>query len=110
MLAIAQSALSRQVRLLEVERRQNLLSRDGRGVTTTDAGKLLLGHSRGMLHQVARARIWDECEAHWRDAWPSAWLRKRRPQTLLHQVGGANQLLLVSPVQVQFGQAKACPL
>lgn len=55
-LGIAQSALSRQVRLLEVELRQNLLSRNGRGVTTTDAGKLLLDHSRGILHQVARAR------------------------------------------------------
>lgn len=55
-LGIAQSALSRQVRLLEVELRQNLLSRNGRGVITTDAGKLLLEHSRGILHQVARAR------------------------------------------------------
>ena len=55
-LSIAQPALSRQVRLLEVELRQNLLLRNGRGVTTTDAGKLLLEHGRGILHQVARAR------------------------------------------------------
>jgi LysR family nitrogen assimilation transcriptional regulator len=55
-LNIAQPALSRQVRLLEVELRQNLLLRNGRGVTTTDAGKLLLEHGRGILHQVARAR------------------------------------------------------
>jgi LysR family transcriptional regulator, nitrogen assimilation regulatory protein len=55
-LNIAQPALSRQVRMLEVELRQNLLSRNGRGVTTTEAGKLLLDHSRGILHQVARAR------------------------------------------------------
>lgn len=55
-LGIAQPALSRQVRLLEVELRQNLLSRNGRGVTTTEAGKLLLEHGRGILHQVARAR------------------------------------------------------
>lgn len=55
-LDIAQPALSRQVRLLEVELRQNLLSRNGRGVTTTEAGKLLLEHARGILHQVARAR------------------------------------------------------
>ena len=55
-LEIAQPALSRQVRLLEVELRQNLLLRNGRGVTTTDAGKLLLEHGRGILHQVARAR------------------------------------------------------
>lgn len=34
-LDVAQPALSRQVRLLEVELRQNLLNRNGRGVTTT---------------------------------------------------------------------------
>jgi LysR family transcriptional regulator, nitrogen assimilation regulatory protein len=55
-LNIAQPALSRQVRLLEVELRQNLLLRNGRGVTTTEAGKLMLEHGRGILHQVARAR------------------------------------------------------
>ena len=55
-LNIAQPALSRQVRLLEVELRQNLLLRNGRGVTTTEAGKLLLDHGRGILHQVQRAR------------------------------------------------------
>jgi LysR family transcriptional regulator, nitrogen assimilation regulatory protein len=55
-LDIAQPALSRQVRLLEVELRQNLLLRNGRGVTTTEAGKLLLEHGRGILHQVERAR------------------------------------------------------
>jgi len=55
-LSIAQPALSRQVRLLEVELRQNLLVRNGRGATPTDAGKLLLAHGRGILHQVERAR------------------------------------------------------
>lgn len=55
-MGIAQPALSRQVRLLEVELRQTLLDRNGRGVTTTPAGKLLLEHCRGILHQVARAR------------------------------------------------------
>ena len=55
-LNIAQPALSRQVRLLEVELRQNLLVRNGRGVTTTEAGKLLLEHGRGILHQLGRAR------------------------------------------------------
>lgn len=56
MLDVAQPALSRQVRLLEVELHQNLLLRNGRGVTLTDAGKLLLEHSRGVLHQVERLR------------------------------------------------------
>lgn len=53
-LGVAQPALSRQVRLLEVELRQNLLLRNGRGVTMTEAGKLLLNHGRGIMHQIAR--------------------------------------------------------
>jgi LysR family nitrogen assimilation transcriptional regulator len=48
--------LSRQVRLLEVELRQNLLVRNGRGATPTQAGQLLMEHGRGILHQVERAR------------------------------------------------------
>ncbi|WP_295546697.1 LysR substrate-binding domain-containing protein [uncultured Pseudacidovorax sp.] len=55
-LDIAQPALSRQVRTLEVELRQNLLVRNGRGVTPTEAGALLLEHGRGILHQVQRAQ------------------------------------------------------
>ena len=55
-LDIAQPALSRQVRLLEVELRQTLLVRNGRGAVPTEAGKLLLDHGRGILHQVERAR------------------------------------------------------
>jgi LysR family nitrogen assimilation transcriptional regulator len=55
-LDIAQPALSRQIRLLEVELHQNLLTRNGRGATPTEAGKLLLEHGRGILHQVSRAK------------------------------------------------------
>ncbi|MDO8275664.1 MAG: LysR substrate-binding domain-containing protein [Serpentinimonas sp.] len=55
-LQVAQPALSRQVRLLEVELRQNLLLRNGRGAVPTEAGQLLLEHGRGILHQVERAR------------------------------------------------------
>lgn len=55
-LDIAQPALSRQVRLLEVELRQNLLVRNGRGITLTEAGKVLLEHARGVLHQMERLR------------------------------------------------------
>lgn len=55
-LGVAQPALSRQVRLLEVELRQTLLLRNGRGALATDAGKLLLDHGRGILHQVERLR------------------------------------------------------
>ncbi len=55
-LAVAQPALSRQVRALEVELRQPLFERNGRGVTLTDAGTRLLAHGRGILQQLQRAR------------------------------------------------------
>lgn len=64
-LAVAQSALSRQVRGLEVELRQPLFERTGRGVTLTEAGRRLLDHGRGILAQVERARLDIE---HQRDA------------------------------------------
>lgn len=65
LLAVAQSALSRQVRALEVELRQPLFERNGRGVTLTEAGRRLLDHGRGILAQVERARLDIE---HQRDA------------------------------------------
>ena len=55
-LGVAQPAISRQVRGLEVELRQSLLLRNGRGATPTEAGKRLLEHARGILQQVERAR------------------------------------------------------
>ncbi len=61
-LSVAQPALSRQVRTLEVELRQALFERNGRGVTLTEAGKRLLAHSRGLLMQVERARL--DLETH----------------------------------------------
>lgn len=51
-----QPMLSRQVRMLEVELHQTLLTRNGRGAVPTEAGQLLLEHGRGILHQVERAR------------------------------------------------------
>ena len=56
LLGIAQPAISRQVRNLEVELRQSLLVRNGRGASPTEAGKRLLAHARGILQQVERAR------------------------------------------------------
>ncbi len=56
LLRLAQPALSRQVRALEVELRQPLFDRNGRGVTLTPAGQRLLAHGRGILQQVERAR------------------------------------------------------
>lgn len=55
-LGVAQPALSRQLRALEIELHHSLLRRNGRGVTTTDAGDRLLAHCHGILHQVDRAR------------------------------------------------------
>ena len=55
-LQVAQPALSRQVRALEVDLRQSLFVRNGRGVTLTEAGTRLLAHARGILQQVQRAR------------------------------------------------------
>lgn len=52
----SQSALSRQVNQLEVDLRKHLLYRTGRGVTPTEAGKRLLAHGRGILHQMGLAR------------------------------------------------------
>jgi LysR family nitrogen assimilation transcriptional regulator len=53
-LDVAQSALSRQVRLLEIELGKNFLIRNGRGVTLTDAGRVMLEHGRGLMHQIER--------------------------------------------------------
>ena len=55
-LGIAQSALSRQVRALEIELRETLLLRNGRGVTLTEAGQRLLEHSLAILQRVGEAR------------------------------------------------------
>ncbi|HEX2197055.1 MAG TPA: LysR family transcriptional regulator [Burkholderiales bacterium] len=56
LLSIAQSALSHRVRKLEVELKQPLLYRNGRGVVPTEAGRRLLVHARGILMQVSRTR------------------------------------------------------
>jgi LysR family nitrogen assimilation transcriptional regulator len=55
-LGIAQPALSRQVRALEVDLRETLLLRNGRGVALTEAGRRLFEHGVGILQTVAQAR------------------------------------------------------
>jgi LysR family nitrogen assimilation transcriptional regulator len=55
-LDIAQPALSRQVRGLETELRQQLFLRNGRGVALTDAGKRLFDHSVAVLQLISHAR------------------------------------------------------
>lgn len=53
-LHVAQPALSRQVRNLEIELKEQLLVRNGRGVEVTEAGERLLSNARGILRQVER--------------------------------------------------------
>lgn len=55
-LGLPQPLLSRHVRQLEVELHQNLLVRNGRGVTLSEAGIVMLEHGRGILHQVTVAQ------------------------------------------------------
>lgn len=55
-LDIAQPALSRQVRALEIDLRETLLLRNGRGVTLTEAGQRLFEHGTAILQAVAAAR------------------------------------------------------
>jgi len=53
-LSVAQPALSRQVRKLETEFNVRLLYRNGRGVTVTEAGNLLLERAGTILDQFAK--------------------------------------------------------
>jgi LysR family nitrogen assimilation transcriptional regulator len=62
----SQSALSRQVRQLEIELGRHLLHRNGRGVTLTAVGERFLARSTGILRQLEAARE----ELHADDAAP----------------------------------------
>jgi LysR family transcriptional regulator, nitrogen assimilation regulatory protein len=53
-LGIAQPALSRQIRQLEVEFGSPLLRRNGRGAELNDVGRLVLEHGRSLLEQADR--------------------------------------------------------
>lgn len=55
-LDIAQPALSRQVRALEIELHETLLTRNGRGVALTEPGRRLFEHGVAILQHVAQAR------------------------------------------------------
>lgn len=55
-LDIAQPALSRQVRALEIELHETLLLRNGRGVALTEPGRRLFEHGVAILQHVAQAR------------------------------------------------------
>lgn len=55
-LHIAQPALSQQLVTLEAEMQQQLLIRTKRGVTPTEAGKVLYGHAQVILRQCEQAQ------------------------------------------------------
>lgn len=57
LLDVSQSAVSRRVRLLEVELKANLFRRNGRGVQLTPQGRGLLEHARGILRSAEAARV-----------------------------------------------------
>lgn len=56
MLGVSQPVLSRSVRQLELELREHLLYRTGRGVELTEAGKCLMGYGNAILELLARAK------------------------------------------------------
>lgn len=56
-LHIAQPALSQQVATTEGEMDQQLLIRTKRGVTPTEAGKILYTHARTILRQCEQAQL-----------------------------------------------------
>ncbi|MGE5159124.1 MAG: LysR substrate-binding domain-containing protein [Gemmatimonas sp.] len=55
-LRIAQPALSRQIKLLEHELRAELFTRNGRGMVLTEAGRLLLARTAGIVRQIDQIR------------------------------------------------------
>jgi DNA-binding transcriptional LysR family regulator len=61
-LRVTTSAISQQMGKLERETGQQLLTRSGRGVRLTDAGRLLSGHAERILSMVELARA--DLEAH----------------------------------------------
>jgi LysR family nitrogen assimilation transcriptional regulator len=61
-MGVAQPALSRQVRALEIELREPLFLRHGRGVQLTETGRRLLDHCHAILHLVTQAR--EDLAAH----------------------------------------------
>ncbi|MES1150075.1 MAG: LysR substrate-binding domain-containing protein [Bradyrhizobium guangdongense] len=55
-LRVAQPALSRQIKLLEHELRAELFTRNGRGMVLTEAGRLLLARTSGIVRQIDQIR------------------------------------------------------
>jgi len=55
-LRAAQPALSRHIKLLEHELRAELFTRNGRGMVLTEAGRLLLARTAGIVRQIDQIR------------------------------------------------------
>jgi LysR family nitrogen assimilation transcriptional regulator len=97
-LGVAQPALSRQVRALEVELRETLLLRNGRGVQLTDSGRRLLQHCQDILHLVSQAK--EDLLAH-RDE-PVGQITIAMPPTLAR----LHTLPLIQAFQAELPQAR----
>ena len=84
-LRVAQPALSRQIKLLEHELRTELFTRNGRGMVLTDAGRLLLARTSGIVRQIDQIR--DDIQCRRRTVRP----RRARPRAdgELRAVGAA---------------------
>jgi LysR family transcriptional regulator, nitrogen assimilation regulatory protein len=55
-LRLVETALSRQIRLLEIELRTKLFERHGRGLTPTEAGQRLVNRTRPILEELERVK------------------------------------------------------
>ena len=96
-LGVAQPALSRQVRALEVELHEALFLLHGRGVELTETGRRLLEHCRGILHLVTQTK---EDLAAQRDE-PAGHIAIALPPTLARH----HTLPLVQATRLFFGSS-----
>lgn len=80
---ISQSALSRQIRLLEEELETSLFDRHGRGVELTDAGELLRARAKVILGEIESTRV----DIAARSAEPSGEVRLAVPPSMIFMVG-----------------------
>lgn len=80
---ISQSALSRQIRLLEEELGTSLFDRHGRGVELTDTGALLRARAKVILGEIETTRY----DIATRSAEPSGEVRLAVPPSMIFMVG-----------------------
>lgn len=72
-LNISQPSLSQQIRALEHEVGMPLFDRIGKKISLTEAGRVLLSHSKTIFHEVEQAR-----SRHSRFKWITSWFLNNR--------------------------------